>query len=686
MKKALVLLSFVLILFNCAFQENAAQPVKPVAAIPVERFDELYSNKTMGVTIEDGKFVFRVFAPRANKVEIVFFRSATSPAYERYFMSRDDEGVWEYSTKKRMWNKYYGYYVQAENGKGDMFDQNILIPDPYSHVVSTQNNYHINARSYIYKDMFDWEGDTWIKPKDPRDLIVYETHVRDMTAHPSSGVDAPGTYLAMIDKINYIKKLGINTVEFLPLHDFANIEIPYRDTSTALFNTWNPYERNHWGYMSTFFFAPENYYGSKGNMVKDAVIDDKGKSVEEFKTLIKALHKAGIAVMMDVVYNHTSTYDPNPFMMLDKKYYYRLDENRDFLSLSGCGNDFKTERAMARKMIVESILFWMKEYHIDGFRFDLGALIDDGTLDEILREARMVNPNVVIVCEPWGGGKYNPEHFSELGWGSWNDRFRNGIKGQNPHTRPGFIFGNWDEGVSRSNVMRFLMGSLQEDGGQYLDGRHSVNYLAAHDDETFGDFVRVYLGKAEEDKVIKNLETHHLLTPEEMKFHKLGAFILGTSQGMVMIHAGQEYARSKVIEVNDIPDEKQGMIDRNSYNKDNTTNYINYDIAEQNKELIDFYSSVLRIRQIYPQLRKSPREVLEPFFADSEFGIGYHINANDIFNEELLVLMNGSRDKPALYNLPSGMWTCLLSTADCNQERKINYITLPPSSGMILKK
>ena len=150
-----------------------------------------------------------------------------------------------------------------------------------------------------------------------------------------------------------------------------------------------------------------------------------------------------------------------------------------------------------------------------------------------------------------------------------------------------------------------------------------------------------------------------------------------------MIEAG---AFGKIIEVNDVPDEQQGMIDRNSYNKDNTTNYINYDIAEQNRELIDFYSSVLRLRQIYPQLRKAPRESLEAFYADSEFGIGYHIPSNGNYEEELLVLVNGSPDKPALYNLPGGMWTRLLSTDPDVQDRLLHYITLPPSSGVILKK
>ena len=510
--------------------------------------------------------------------------------------------------------------------------------------------------------------------------------MRDLTAHPSANADKPGTYLSVIDKIDYIKNLGVNAVEFLPLHDFANIEIPYKDSSTALFNNWNPYARNHWGYMTTFFFAPENYYSSKGNMNKDEFIDDKGKSMKEFKTLVKALHKEDIAVMMDVVYNHTSTYDPNPFKLIDKKYYYRLDENQDFISKSGCGNDFKTESPMARKMIVESILFWMKEYHIDGFRFDLGSMIDDETLSLILKEAKKINPHVVIVAEPWGGWKYNPEHFSSLDWGSWNDRFRNGVKGQNPHNRPGFIFGNWDEGVARNNVARFLMGSLQDDGGQYEDIRHGVNYLEAHDDETFGDFVRIYTGKAKEHTVIKNLGEHHVLNEEEMKYHKLGAFMLGVSQGMTMIHSGQEFARSKIIETNEFQDEKQGMIDRNSYDKDNSTNYINYDIAEKNQELIDFYSLVFKLRKTYPELRKSDRASLEPFFADSEFGIGYHIAKSEKNEHEILVLVNGSGADYAMYNLPEGSWKNVLSTHVNDPFVVSNYITLNPTMGVVLVK
>ncbi|MBN2781117.1 MAG: pullulanase [Candidatus Marinimicrobia bacterium] len=685
MKKAPWLLFLVLFLFQCAYQDSTTQPVAPETPLPESQYDKLYSGKALGCHVENGRFVFRIFAPRATAVRLALFKTADGPAHESYYLHRDDQGVWEISINKRLWNLYYGYYVTASGGPGDSFGQDVLIPDPYSVSVSTQNTYQINARSYIHNTAFDWDGDTWVAPKDPRDLIIYEAHVRDMTAHPNAGSARPGTYPALLDKIPYLKKIGVNAVEFLPLQEFANIEIPFRDSSTALFNTWNPYARNHWGYMTTFFFAPETYYGTRGHMEPGALIDDKGRAVDEFKTLVKALHANGIAVIMDVVYNHTSTYDPNPFKMIDKNYYYRLDEDMNYTSVSGCGNDFRTERPMARKLIVESVLFWMREYHIDGFRFDLAAMIDDATRAEILREARKLNPNVVIIAEPWGGA-YEPGRFSEQGWASWNDQFRNGIKGQNPHTRRGFIFGRWDEGVTRRNMLRFLTGSLDADGGQYRDARHSVNYLEAHDDHTFGDFVRLALGKVTEDDRIADIHAHGVLSPEELRYHKLGAFILGTSQGIVMLHAGQEFGRSKVIEVNDHPDPDQGKIDHNSYNKDNTTNYINYDLAKENQELIDFYGTLLRLRQVYPQLRKAPREAIQPFYADSEFGIGYRVLPAGTNENELIVMVNGSADKPAFYNLPEGMWSVLFSTHPHGGERVLNYMTLAPGSGVVLIK
>ena len=181
--------------------------------------------------------------------------------------------------------------------------------------------------------------------------------------------------------------------------------------------------------------------------------------VNDFKDVIKSFHKEGIAVIMDVVYNHISQYQLGSLKEIDKKYYFRFDDKGNYKSESGTGNDLKTESPMVRKMIIDSILYWMKEYHVDGFRFDLGKLIDWETVEEIIREAKKINPYVIIVCEPWGGG-YDPEGFSLRGWGSWNDQFRNGVKGENPVNGLGWIFGHWYGDNNPDRIKNYINGTL----------------------------------------------------------------------------------------------------------------------------------------------------------------------------------------------------------------------------------
>ena len=216
---------------------------------------------------------------------------------------------------------------------------------------------------------------------------------------------------------------------------------------------------------------------------------------------------------MDVVYNHVSNYDLNPFKFIDKKYYFRLDENGEFITGSGCGNDFKTERPMARRLIVESLLYWMREYHIDGFRFDLATLIDGKTLDVITLETRRLNPDVILIAEPWGGGKYGQEEFSRRGWAAWNDMFRNGVKGQNPRDGQGFIFGKWQGGNSPESLRHYIAGTLRTGGGPFYRAAHSVNYLESHDDETLGDFIRIGTGEVKEDQVVADVDVNAALPP-----------------------------------------------------------------------------------------------------------------------------------------------------------------------------
>ena len=351
--------------------------------------------------------------------------------------------------------------------------------------------------------------------------------------------------------------MGINAVQILPLQDFANVEIPYKDSTIYMYNDWNQYARNHWGYMTTFFFAPESYYASDGTMQPNAWNGTNGLAVNEMKEMVKALHNEGIAVIMDVVYNHVSNYDFQPLKYIDKETYFRLDEEGNYIAQSGCGNDCQTEHPAMRKLILESVKYWMQEYHIDGFRFDLGYLIDEETRKQILAELREINPNAIILAEPWGGG-YDPDGFSDIGWASFNDKIRNGVKGQNPNNGHGFIFGKWQEKNTQKELQRFAMGSLREHGGQYVNVNHNVNYLESHDDHTFGDFIRIGNGDVKEHDFITDRTKNAVLTDQQLALNKLGALFLFTSQGITFIHEGQEWARSKVIADTDALDARIG--------------------------------------------------------------------------------------------------------------------------------
>ncbi len=423
---------------------------------------------------------------------------------------------------KQVWMENCTEYFMASklihaDGKGE----DVLCVDPYAKAVATFNTYYSPRKSIVVKENdYDWQGDEWIK-RDWRDLIIYEMHIRDITAHPSSGAKFPGTYKGLTEKkitggINYIKSLGVNTVELLPAQEFANIEIPYKDSLNGKYNHWNPYERNHWGYMTAAFFAPDGYY-SDGKLEKNKWEGASGKQVNEFKEMVKAFHNEGIGVMMDVVYNHLSEYEIGNLKEIDKEYYFRLDENGNCIAQSGCGNDLKTERPMMRRLIIESILYWMKEYHIDGFRFDLGKLIDWETIEEIIREAQKINPNVVFVCEPWGGG-YDPMGFSLRGWGSWNDQIRNGIKGENPKDGPGWIFGKWYGNNNPDRIKSYVNGTLVKDkNGLFQKKEHSVNYLECHDGLTLGDFIRIGTREVDPEKIINDVDKNAKLTSASAK-------------------------------------------------------------------------------------------------------------------------------------------------------------------------
>lgn len=653
-----------------------------------KELDKYFSNKKLGAFVENGKTFFRLFTPGAENVSLVLFNEVADETGKEYEMTKDENAVWEVEIEGELYGKFYGFNVKHKDKEA------VFCIDPYAKAVASLNTYFTPRKSIVVKEgNYDWQGDQWIQ-MDWRDLIIYEMHVRDMTEHSSSGVNERGTYRGLIEKgkkggIDYIKSLGVNAVELLPAQEFANIEIPFNQEMKGKLNTWNPYERNHWGYMTAAYFAPESYYSENVREIKfDEWNGADARSTNDFKDMVKAFHKEGIAVIMDVVYNHLSEYEFGNLKEIDREYYFRLDEKGNFIAESYCGNDLKTERPMMRRLIVESILYWMQEYHIDGFRFDLGKLIDWETIETIIYEARKINPDVIFVCEPWGGG-YDPAGFSLRGWGSWNDQIRNGIKGENPVNGHGWIFGKWYGNNTPQRIQSYVNGTLLKDKfGLFQKPEHAVNYLESHDGYTFGDFIRIGLGDVKPDQVIMDDDKNAKLTATQLKLNKLGALFLFTSRGITMIHSGQEFARSKVIPHKiSVDDPHKGMIDHNSYDKDNEVNHINYKHAKINHDLFDYYKGLIELRKKFNSFRRADYSEVKFFDVnENEFALVFEVKHQD---EHFMVLLNANPLKEFTFNLPKGKWEIL---ADPNLAGVVSLgriekkIKVEPSAGYIIKK
>lgn len=655
-----------------------------------EWLNTLYSDKPLGCHLTETQTAFGVFAPRVSLVRLVLFDSPESENYTEYDMIRDENGVWELTFPKNLAGKAYGYRIVGKPHRTEWFNPDIIIADPYGKASTSMNTYHHSSRTLIFEDDFDWQGDTWVNHSH-QELIIYEAHLRDMTAHPSSGCSAPGTYLGFIEEnqrggLPHLRKMGVNAVEFLPLMEFGNIELPYhKQADSGLMNTWNPYSRNHWGYMTSGFFAPENYYSSEGNLNPGQRIGTSGKQVNELRQMVKTLHDNNISVILDVVYNHVSQYDNNALKLIDKKYYFRLDEYFNPLSESGCGNDFKTERPMARRLILDSIRHWMKAYHIDGFRFDLAQLIDKETCSQILHEARKINPNVFLVAEPWGGG-YDPNGFADIGWASWNDQIRNGLKGYHPHDEnKGFIFGRFFNHQDYFSLVRFIRGSLRQDGGPFHKTSQNVNYIESHDDHTLGDFIRLATGKVKPGQKIDDLKAHATLTQFELKLHKLAATLLFTAQGNVLIAQGQEFGRSKVIAPTSAPDPHVGEVDHNTYEKDNDTNYINYDLMDLNEDLVEFYRELIALKKNYRVFTHCSTKDINFFPSLNTLALFFELEGYAFDEPNFFVAVNGNQRHPTDCHLPDGLWEVVLTNGE-KRDVVQGKITIHQSEAVILMK
>jgi isoamylase len=452
--------------------------------------------------------------------------------------------------------------------------------------------YHHRAR--IVHEDFDWESDRPLEIP-TEDLIIYEMHVRSFTQHTSSGVKYPGTFAAIRDKIPYLKELGVNCVELMPIYEFDEFENsrPNPETGELLMN--------YWGYSTVGFFAPKAGFAATGKSRDGTMVAD------ELKTLVKELHKNGIEVMLDVVFNHTAEGNEHgptiSYRGIDNQTYYMLTPEGYYYNFSGTGNTLNCNNPIVRTMVLDCLRYWASEYHIDGFRFDLGSILGRDPFG-----APMANPPLLevlafdpvlakckLVAEAWdAGGLYQVGSFPAYGrWAEWNGKYRDGIRK--------FLKGDGSVG----DMAQRLQGSPDLYSWGARGPTASINFITCHDGFTLADLVS-YNGKHNDANGENNMDGANdneswncgaegwtddpginALRSRQMKN---AMALLMVSQGVPMILMGDEMGRSK-----------NG--NNNTYCHDNELNWLDWTNLEKNAELFEFFKHCIAFRKEHPVLR-----------------------------------------------------------------------------------
>ena len=660
------------------------------------------STYKLGCTFNADGISFALRAPLAQKVILCLYQSYDQDAIIRIPMQCTNDGIWQYFKDGFEWENYwYTYFIKGPSNSSSFEATEHEIADPYAHHVANTLHYLGFYKALIKRPApFDWGNSTRVLIEDPSDLIIYEAHLKDLVAHSSAKSKNRGSYIDFIEArvggLHHLKNIGVNAVEFLPLQKFAYYEPPFNTPiESGLKNTWNPTFVNYWGYMTSFFHAPETLYASGATTEHLTHIGLNTNVDHELKSLIKACHQEGIAVIMDVVYNHASQYDLNPLKYTDKSGYYRLDHQGNYRNDSWTGNDLDSSKEATKNLIFSSIKHWLTEYKIDGFRFDLAGILDWACVDELTVLARNIYPGVTLIAEPWGG-EYKPTGFSERNWSSWNDKFRNTFKGYDPFHQRGILFGEWPQGVHRYTIENLFRGTLlRDEHGLFHKSSHSVNYVESHDGYTLGDFIRLALKhNLNHQQVNRNgfqgQENEHAIedgTEQEVfRLQKLAGFMLFVSQGVCMIHAGQEWARSKVLEPATI--HQDAVYDHDSYNKDSNVNYLDFDKKDSSRGVFEYYKRLIELRKSEKALRNSSPEAIVFKVYQDPLHITFSIDGESTDSQyTYFISINCNRNQSHEIILPSGKWELLLTDRLIPKGKYVEYNYLVPySAGVLLRQ
>lgn len=600
-----------------------------------------YEGNDLELDIADGTARFRLWSPEAKEVRLRIYADARggNPLQE-ISMTKAAQGTWTAEISPVPYGRFYTFSV-FQNGKWLQ-----ETPGIWAKAVG------VNGHRAAIIDMASTNPEGWAADRGPvvkniNDAVIYEMHHRDFSMHPSSGVVNKGKFVALTEDgtvsplgdatgIDHLKELGITHVHILPSYDYNSVD-----------ETQLPSNGYNWGYDPQNYNAPEGSYSTNPANPSTRIL--------EMKQMVKALHEAGIGVIMDVVYNHTAQNDDSNFSLTAPGYFYRHRQDGSYSDASGCGNETASERQMMGDFIVNSVKYWAKEYHIDGFRFDLMAIHDIETMNNVASELRKINPGILLYGEGWTCGesplpsvnralKENVASMDRIA--VFSDDIRDSIKGHYCDISDrGFVTGK--RGCEET-IKIGIVAATAHPQVDYRKGNNSkfpyakspqevINYVSCHDDYTLSDKLAFSMKDA--------------TVSERKRAARLAQTIVLTSQGVPLISAGEEVFR-----------DKKGV--GNSYCSPDSINAIDWDLKTINNGQFEYYRELIALRKAHPAFRmRSAGEIARNIVFDNT-GIpnliSYSIlnNANDDDWKEIKVVFNGNSEDVSI-DIQEYKWTVI---------------------------
>jgi len=625
-----------------------------------QAFEEKYTyhGSDLGAHWSPSKTVFRLWAPTAQEVSVNLYRGGTHGQDDLLCQLRmypDQKGTWVAERMGNLNGIYYTYQVLVDGQLREACD-------PYARTTG------VNGQRAMILNLPSTNPEGWENDQNPHtgkgitDAVIYELHVRDLSSHRSSRIRNKGKFLGLTETmkktktgqptgLDHIQALGVTHVHLLPVYDFG-----FTDESRK-----SP--QYNWGYDPVNFNVPEGSYST--DPFNGAV------RVKEMKQMVKALHDAGLGVVMDVVYNHVYKAEEFCFNKIVPGYFSRISTDGIYSNGSCCGNDTASERSMVRKYIVDSVKYWADEYHIDGFRFDLVGLIDVQTIQAIIKTIHNTHPHVIFYGEGWHMNTQLTKEGCELatqsnagllpGFSFFNDQLRDLMRGSTfDSTAPGFVSG---EHSSKELLENCFMGAP----GWATDPYQSVNYVSCHDNHTLFDRIALSAPEASFEELVKR--------------NNLAAAFSILSLGVPFFQAGEEMLRTKP--------SKKNRFDHNSYRSPDRVNALKWEVLDQElyQKNVAYYKGLLAFRKAHPSLRLSSKEEGErkvhPIRYPNPHVTAFHIEEDD---QELFLIFNADT-RTVHAPLPAGKWAITIQdnvTGTKELSHAENNVQVPALSAMAL--